>query len=215
MSASFGGRYQFVREIGAGGMGRVFQAVDTKTSQPVAIKVVRTGQDENDDDAVLRVRQEVATLSALKHPNIVEIYGGFLQERQACIVMELLEGHTLWQLLHLESLSLDRIQHLARQVAGALEYAHGRGIVHRDIKPGNVMVLTDDQVKVLDLGTALIRSAAASITLTPDRALGTPWYMAPEQIEGQQVDGRANIYSFGAVMYHMVTGRPPFEARIQ
>lgn len=210
VSRRLGGRYQLVREIGKGGMGRVYQAVGTKTGQSVAIKVIRIREDGS-ADAVRRVQQRVAVLSTLEHPNIVEIYGGFVEELEVCIVMELLQGQSLWRVMHRERLSLGRIRHLAMQVAGALDCAHGRGVVHRDIKPGNIMVLVDDQVKLLDFGIALIGSAAAAHAPTSARRLGTPWYMAPEQIEGQRVDGRADIYSLGAVMYHLVTGRPPFE----
>ncbi len=209
MNTRIGGRYQLVREIGRGGMGRVYQAVDTETGRAVAAKIM-TATAESDIQALLRFQQEGAVLSTLKHPNIVQVSGTFLEEETCSIVMELLEGRSLADILHTERLSLPRIKHLSEQVATALVYAHGRGIVHRDIKPDNVMVVGDDRVKVTDFGIARILGGGAPHTLT-GMSLGTPLYMAPEQIRGQTVDGRTDIYALGAVMYQMVTGQPPFE----
>src|SRR5689334_13180903 len=131
-------------------MGRVFQAVDTETGRAVAAKIMLAGDDNL--DALLRFQQEGAVLSTLRHPHIVEVYGAFLEVEQhtSCIIMELLEGRSLAQILRAERLSLARIKSLVTQVASALTYAHGRGIVHRDIKPDNIMVVGDDQVKVTD-----------------------------------------------------------------
>jgi serine/threonine protein kinase, bacterial len=206
-----GGRYQIVREIGAGGMGRVFQAVDTETGKPVAAKMMVT-EGANSLDLLLRFQQEGAVLSTLKHPNIVEVYGTFLVDQTSCIVMELLEGRSLGDILASgESLPRSRIVRLMQQVAAALGYAHARGIVHRDVKPDNIMVMGDDHVKVTDFGIARILGSGATLNTAPGTSIGTPVYMAPEQIEGQQVDGRSDIYSFGSVMYQLVTGHPPFE----
>lgn len=210
MSTRLGGRYQLVRELGAGGMGRVFQAVDTETGRPVAAKIMIASSDDN-LEALLRFQQEGAVLSTLKHPNIVEVYGTFLEEHTSCIIMELLEGRSLQQILKSERLPLPRIQHLAQQVASALAYAHGRAIVHRDVKPDNIMIVGNDHVKVTDFGIARILRTGSTLNTATGMSIGTPLYMAPEQIEGQKVDGRADIYSFGAVMYQMVTGRPPFD----
>ena len=210
MSTRLGGRYQLVRELGAGGMGRVFQAVDTETGRAVAAKIM-IGSDDN-LEALLRFQQEGAVLSTLKHPNIVEVYGTFLEEHTSCIIMELLEGRSLGQLLKSDGrFPLPRVKHLMHQVASALAYAHGRAIVHRDIKPDNIMVVGDDHVKVTDFGIARILRTGATLNTATGMSIGTPLYMAPEQIEGQKVDGRADLYSFGAVMYQMVTGHPPFE----
>ena len=211
MITLLGSRYQVVREIGAGGMGRVFQAVDTQTGRSVAAKVMLASDEEN-LSALLRFYQEGAVLSTLKHPNIVEVYGTFLEEGVCSIIMELLEGRSLSQLLRSEPLSLRRIKRLALQVASALQYAHSRAIVHRDIKPGNIMVVGDDRVKVTDFGIARVLEGGTLNTAT-GMTIGTPLYMSPEQIESQPIDGRSDIYSFGAVLYQMVAGRPPFEGR--
>jgi serine/threonine protein kinase len=192
-------------------MGRVFQALDTETGRTVAAKIMIASSEDN-LEALLRFQQEGAVLSTLKHPNIVEVYGTFLEEHTSCIIMELLEGQSLAQILRSEGrLPLPRVKYLAYQVASALAYAHKRAIVHRDVKPDNVMVIGNDQVKVTDFGIARILRTGATLNTATGVTIGTPLYMAPEQIEGQKVDGRADIYSFGAVLYQMVTGRPPFE----
>ena len=124
-----GGRYRIVREIGHGGMGQVLQAVDTETGRSVAAKVMIATSDDN-LESLLRFQQEGAVLSTLKHPNIVEVYGTFLEEHTSCIIMELLEGRSLAQILRAEHLSLSRIKHIMAQVAAALAYARGWAIVH-------------------------------------------------------------------------------------
>jgi hypothetical protein len=139
MVRALGGRYRLVRELGAGGMGRVFQAVDIRDGSPVAVKILFASTDAG-LDALLRFQQEGAVLSTLKHPNIVEVKGTFLEEYISAIIMELLDGRSLGEVLRTEELDLARIKHILSQVAAALVYAHGRGIVHRDIKPDNIMV---------------------------------------------------------------------------
>ncbi|MBV9280070.1 MAG: protein kinase [Chloroflexi bacterium] len=210
MPTTLAGRYQLVRKIGAGGMGKVFEATDSQTGRPVAAKILMAS-DEDNLDALLRFYQEGALLSTLKHPNIVRVYGTFLEEQTCAIIMELIEGQSLAEVLRTGPLSLPRAKHLAHQAALALEYAHGRGIIHRDIKPGNVMVRPDDHVKVTDFGIARVVRHGATLNTVTGMTLGTPLYMAPEQIEAGKVDGRADIYSLGSVVYQMVTGRPPFE----
>ena len=210
MATLVGNRYRLVHELGSGGMGRVFQAVDTNTGEAVAAKLLTVSSEDN-LEILLRFQQEGTVLSTLKHPNIVQVYCTFLEENTSCIIMELLEGRSLAQILRDERLPLSRVKLLMRQVASALAYAHGRAIVHRDIKPGNIMVIGNDRVKVTDFGIARVLRTGATLQTATGAGIGTPLYMAPEQIEGQKVDGRADVYSFGAVMYHMVTGRPPFE----
>jgi serine/threonine protein kinase, bacterial len=208
---SLGDRYRLIRQVGVGGMGRVFEAVDTHTEQRVAVKLM-FARTEADTHAIQRFGQEGAVLARLKHPNIVETYGTFQDEHAVCIVMELLGGESLDHILEGEVQDLHRTKHLIEQVAEALRYAHDQGIVHRDIKPHNVMILPHDHVKVADFGIArLLRpfDPAVSMTFT-GMTMGTPLYMAPEQIRGQRVDGRADVYSLGTVMYQMVTGQPPF-----
>jgi serine/threonine protein kinase/class 3 adenylate cyclase len=240
MLRSLGGRYRILREIGAGGMGRVFEAVDTRTGQHVAAKLMFASS-EASFDALLRFQQEGAVLASLKHPHIVEVYSTFTEEHASCIVMELLQGRPLCELLRggvglthdrvatsrddlqtpaapapstpSPSLDLARIKTIAQQTASALAYAHSKSIVHRDVKPDNIIITSGDQVKVTDFGIArILRPDATMQTLqSTGMTLGTPLYMAPEQIEGKKVDGRADVYALGAVLYQMVTGHPPFE----
>src|SRR6266536_5808311 len=181
MNALLGGRYQLIREIGTGGMGRVFQAVDTQTGRAVAAKLLLASSEANLDQ-LLRFYQEGAVLATLKHPNIVEVYGTFLEDQTCCIVMELLEGQSLTQLLRAEILDLARIRRIGEGVAAALSYAHGRGIIHRDIKPDNIMLVGDDHVKVTDFGIARVRTGGSTLATQPGMSMGSPLYMAPEQI---------------------------------
>jgi DNA-binding beta-propeller fold protein YncE/serine/threonine protein kinase/transcriptional regulator with XRE-family HTH domain len=232
MVRALGGRYRLIRQIGAGGMGRVFEAIDTETGRQVAAKIT-FARAEVDPRALLRFEQEGAVLATLQHPNVVTVYGTFLEEHASCIAMELLDGQSLRTILrpaspgaaedpHLDrtrqtdggaGLPLRRIKTLTQQVAAALACAHERGIVHRDVKPENIMVLEGDRVKVTDFGIArLLRPIDAVATMTSTGlTMGTPSYMAPEQIRSTKIDGRADIYALGAVMYEMVTGRPPFD----
>ena len=211
MIRSLGGRLALVREIGTGGMARVFRAHDSVSGKEVAAKIM-FAQGDVDVEALVRFQQEGAVLSTFEHPNIVTVYGSFLDETVSCIIMELLEGCSLGDLFHSERVSLPRARMLLQQVAAALAYAHDRGIVHRDVKPENIMVLAGEHVKVTDFGIAHVQRPEEAVSITmAGRTLGTPLYMAPEQIEGRPVDGRADVYSFGAVMYQIGTGRPPFD----
>ncbi len=209
---SLGGRLQLQGEIGAGAMGRVFRAYDSVLELSVAAKLIlaRAGIDMG---ALLRFKQEGAVLRSMSHPNIVQIYDTFVDEYAGCIIMELLDGRSLTQVLAEGPLSLERTKMMALQIADALAYAHSQSIVHRDIKPENVMVLDGDAVKVMDFGIARILPIDMHTggPATTGMHMGTPLYMAPEQIEGKRVDPRSDVYGFGAVLYHMITGRPPFE----
>jgi serine/threonine-protein kinase len=209
---SLGGRLELQGEIGAGSTGRVFRAFDRQTDTMVAAKLVlaREGIDLGN---MLRFQQEAAILRALDHPNIVRIYDTFAEEHAACIIMELLDGNSLSRQFQDGRLSLERSKHIAACVANALAHAHSQSIVHRDIKPDNVMLVADDRVKVTDFGIARILrvdNSLGTLATTGMRA-GTPSYMAPEQISGKEIDGRADVYALGAMLFHMVTGRPPFE----
>jgi serine/threonine protein kinase/transcriptional regulator with XRE-family HTH domain len=209
---SLGGRLELQGEIGSGSTGRVFRAYDRRTDQIVAAKLVlaREGIDLSD---LLRFQREGAVLASLDHPNIVGVYDTFAEEHAACIIMELLDGESLAKILKAGPIPLARAKAIGLQTAEALGYAHSQSIVHRDIKPDNVMVLADDRVKITDFGIARILrtdNSLATIATTGMRA-GTPSYMAPEQIAGKPTDGRADVYALGAMLFHMVAGRPPFE----
>jgi serine/threonine protein kinase/basic membrane lipoprotein Med (substrate-binding protein (PBP1-ABC) superfamily)/DNA-binding beta-propeller fold protein YncE/transcriptional regulator with XRE-family HTH domain len=212
MVRSLGGRLELKEEIGAGAMGRVFRAYDTRTHTVVAAKIM-LARGELDLDALLRFQHEATVLATLEHPNIVRIHDSFVEEHACCIIMELLEGQSLGTILKEGPLPLPRARELALQAADALSYAHAHAIAHRDIKPDNVMILEGDRVKVTDFGIARIlqRDASLQTFATTGMHMGTPLYMAPEQVEGAKIDGRTDIYALGAVLYHLVTGRPPFE----
>jgi eukaryotic-like serine/threonine-protein kinase len=186
------GPYQIESKLGEGGMGEVFRAVDTRLGRPVAIKVIH-------EQFNSRFEREARAISSLNHPNICTLY----DIGPNYLVMELIEGETIAARLKNGPLPLDLALRYAAQIAGALATAHERGIVHRDLKPGNVMI-TNSGVKVLDFGLATLEGAE---TLTGSRmVMGTPAYMAPEQREGKPADARTDIYSFGCVLYEMLTG---------
>ncbi|HEX8919410.1 MAG TPA: protein kinase [Chloroflexota bacterium] len=212
MLHALGGRYRLTRQIGAGGMGRIFEAFDDRTGERLAVKLM-FARTEADPKALLRFQQEGAVLATLHHPNIVQVRGTFVEEYASCIAMELLEGRSLADVLRDGPLPLDRAKNMAAQILAALAAAHERGVVHRDVKPANVMVLGGDRVKVTDFGVARLARPPGDTSLTATgMTLGTALYMAPEQVQDGKVDGRTDLYALGAVLYHMVTGRPPFEA---
>jgi eukaryotic-like serine/threonine-protein kinase len=239
MTARIGSRlgpYEIIAPIGAGGMGEVYRARDTKLNRDVAIKVLPEGF-ASDQDRVARFTREAQTLAALNHPNIAAIYGiehdgvegvgsgsSPGRTRPLALVMELVEGEDLSQIIAQGPMSLSDALPIARQIADALEAAHEAGIVHRDLKPANVKVRPDGTVKVLDFGLAKAMDPAGasgadamhSPTLTARATqmgmiIGTAAYMAPEQARGKVVDRRADIWAFGVVLYEMLTGRRAFE----
>jgi serine/threonine protein kinase/Tfp pilus assembly protein PilF len=211
------GHYRIVEKIGAGGMGDVYRAHDEHLDREVAIKVLLP-ETVADDRSLKRFHNEAIALSRLNHPNICAIYDVGKHADRQFIVMELLEGHTLAERIAGRPLRVDELLNLAIQIADGLETAHGKGIVHRDIKPGNIFVLNRGQAKILDFGLAKLAlpSAVVPTALTNEpftragAALGTPGYLAPEQARGEEVDARADLFSFGLVLYEMTTGRPAF-----
>jgi serine/threonine protein kinase/TolB-like protein/tetratricopeptide (TPR) repeat protein len=211
------GSYRLLSRIGAGAMGEVYAAHDEKLNRRVAVKLIAKDV-ARDVDRLQRFRQEAHAASSLNHPNIVVVHDvGELEERPF-IVTELVEGVTLRQRLKAGPLSVPDAIEIALQVTSALAAAHARGLVHRDIKPENVMLRPDGYVKVVDFGLAKLARAehapvagAASTGLTqPGHAAGTPAYMSPEQARAEPVDARTDVFSVGAVLYEMVTGRLPF-----
>jgi dienelactone hydrolase len=210
------GNYEILGLLGVGGMGEVYRAHDAKLNRDVAIKILPSKQ-THDAGARARFELEARAVAALNHPHIVTIYN--VEERDGVdfIVMELVTGRPLNQLIPGAGLPVDRAMEYGRQIAQALDAAHRANIVHRDLKPSNVMVSDAGQVKVLDFGLAKLIPSSDAATLTaahPETAigavLGTVAYMSPEQAEGRAVDARSDIFSFGAVLYEMLSGRRAF-----
>jgi serine/threonine-protein kinase len=201
------GRYRLLEELGRGGMGVVYRAEHIALEKPVAIKVLHPGLAR---DANLAVQFELEARAACRarHPGIVDVtdFGRFSDGR-AFIVMELVEGETLGQLLSRGPLVPSRAVTIARRIATALRAAADAGVVHRDLKPGNVFVLEGDRVKIGDFGVACIMDG----TRASNDVVGTVGYMAPEQARGQPVDTRVDLYALGCVLFEMLAGRPPFQ----
>jgi predicted Ser/Thr protein kinase len=201
-------RYKVEGTLGEGGMARVYRGTDEVLGRTVAIKVL-ADRYAGDDRFVTRFRREAQAAAALSHPNVVAVYDTGDDGPAHYIVMEYVEGETLSEVLKREGpLDPARAASIAEHVAAALQAAHERGLVHRDVKPGNVMIDGEGRIKVMDFGIA---RAAAEDTLTQTGAvLGTAPYLSPEQAQGDRVDARSDVYSLGCVLYEMVAGRPPF-----
>src|SRR5437016_3127157 len=221
------GHYRIEAKLGEGGMGVVYRAFDTHLDRPVAIKILRADATASPERR-RRFQQEAKAASALNHPNIVHIYDISSSGATDYIAMEFVDGKTLDRLIGKSGLVLRDTLKYAIQVADALARAHAAGIVHRDLKPANIIVGEDGRVKLLDFGLAkltettvqaAVDSEASTATITAREDLqtqegtivGTVAYMSPEQAEGKKVDARSDIFSFGSVLYEMVTGRRAFE----
>jgi eukaryotic-like serine/threonine-protein kinase len=204
----FDGRYRIVRKLGAGGMADVYLAEDQELGRRVAIKILN-GRHANDDQFIERFRREAKNAAALNHPNIVSIYDRGEAEETYYIAMEYLDGRTLKELIvgHGPAPINVAIEY-ARQTLSALRFAHRHGIVHRDIKPHNVLVDREGRVKVTDFGIA--RAGTSQMT-EAGSIVGTAQYLSPEQARGGEVDQRSDLYSLGIVLYELVTGQTPFE----
>jgi Tol biopolymer transport system component len=222
MSLSAGtrlGPYEVLAPIGAGGMGEVYEAHDTKLGRNVAIKVL-PAEFLQDADRLSRFQREARMLASLSHPNIATIHGLEQSDGTHYLVMELVPGKTLAERLISGALGIEEALNVASQIAQALEAAHGRGVIHRDLKPANVKVTPEGQVKVLDFGLAkaFAGDTAQGLSQPPTRTagtqdgriLGTPPYMSPEQARGKPVDKRTDIWAFGCVLYELLTARRAF-----
>jgi serine/threonine protein kinase len=210
------GHYEILSAIGKGGMGEVWKARDTTLRRDVAIKMLPDAFAQ-DADRVARLEREATLLASLNHPNIATIHGLEADHGTRFLVLELVEGRTLADRLRRGAIPVEESLKLALQIAGALEAAHEKGVVHRDLKPANIKVTPDGRVKVLDFGLAKALASASddvpSLTATPTEVgviVGTPAYMSPEQARGEAVGRQADIWSFGVVLYELLTGASLF-----
>src|SRR5437660_8586719 len=213
------GRYEIRSKIGEGGMGEVYRALDPKMNREVAIKVLPAAYSA-DKDRLARFEQEAQTAGALNHPNILVIHHIDTHEGAPYIVSELLEGEELREHLNDGAIPQRRAIEYAQQIVAGLSAAHEKGVVHRDLKPENLFITRDDRVKILDFGIAKLSEPGAVATgsedatrkalTNPGAIMGTVGYMSPEQVRGHATDHRSDIFSFGAILHEMITGRRAF-----
>src|SRR5258706_7725854 len=219
------GPYEITAPLGAGGMGEVYRARDTRLERTVAIKILPT-QFSTDPVRKQRFEREAKTISSLNHPNICTLHDIGHQDGMDYLVMECVEGETLARRLEKGPLPLDQVLKHGAQIADALDKAHSSGVVHRDLKPGNIM-LTSTGAKLLDFGLAKPAAPLTSVgTMTAaltqsspmteqGTIVGTFQYMSPEQVEGKELDGRSDLFSLAAVLYEMLTGQRAFPGKSQ
>jgi len=208
-TASLIGRYRVLGELGRGAMGIVYEAADDLLGRAVAIKTINMSADLAERaDHEARFLQEAKAAGGLSHPNVVTVYDVGRESDLLYMAMELLDGQELRDILALGELPLATAVDIAAQIADGLAFAHERGVVHRDIKPSNVMVLPGGAVKIMDFGIARIRTS--DVKTQTGMRLGSPRYMAPEQLLGQTVDRRVDIFALGVVLYEMLAGIAPF-----
>src|SRR5579885_2986543 len=211
------GPYEILSPIGAGGMGEVYRAHDSRLGRDVALKVLPDAF-VREDDRLRRFEQEARAVAALNHPNILALFDTGQYNGSPFLVSELLEGDTLRIVLDRGALSQRKALDYGVQIAHGLAAAHDKGIVHRDLKPDNIFLTKDGRIKILDFGVAKLVQRSdvdqEAATLTHQTAagvvLGTASYMAPEQVRGEPVDARTDIFSFGAVLYEMLSGMRAF-----
>ncbi|MCH8146406.1 MAG: protein kinase [Planctomycetes bacterium] len=217
------GPYEILSPLGAGGMGEVYLATDSKLDRKVAIKVLPESM-TRDKERVARFEREAKLLASLNHSNIAAIHGFDDSDGTRFLVMEYVEGETLGSRLRSGPVAVEDALDIAKQIAAALEAAHGQGVIHRDLKPANVMVTKEGRVKVLDFGLAKLAAAGPDASSPDDvtmsapltgrgMILGTVPYMSPEQLQGEPVDHRTDLFSLGVMLYEMATGQRPFQGK--
>lgn len=204
------GRYRILDFLGAGAMGEVYLAEDPHIERKLAIKTVRLiGRPQEVDDRKKRLLREARAAGRLLHPNVVALFDAGEADGLLYLAFEFVEGSDLAQRLERGPLSLREVLRIVRQVADALHYAHGQGIVHRDIKPSNILIDTIGRVKVADFGIAKMAGQSTELTVAGS-VMGSPQYLSPEQIRGEDLDGRSDIFSLGVVLYELLSGNRPF-----
>lgn len=214
MKRVLGSRYELGEMIGTGGMADVYIAQDLRLHREVAVKILRSDL-ARDPAFVARFNKEALAAAALNHPGIVAVYDSGQEETSSglmpYIVMEYVRGHTLREILQKgERLAFERALEIVSGVLDALAYSHKNGIVHRDIKPGNIMITSTGEVKVMDFGIARALSDAGATLTSTWNIVGTAQYLSPEQATGGQADARSDLYSLGCLFYELVSGKPPF-----
>ena len=204
------GRYEIQELIGVGGMANVYKAHDRAANRTVAVKILRDEYLSN-EELLRRFKNESKAIAVLSHPNIVKVYDVIFADKVYAIVMEYIDGITLKEYIEQQHvLKWKEAVHFTVQILRALQHAHDKGIVHRDIKPQNIMLLEDGTIKMMDFGIArFARSETKTIT---DRAIGSVHYISPEQACGEVTDEKTDIYSVGVMLFEMLTGELPFDA---
>lgn len=204
------GRYEIISELGKGAMGVVYLAYDPQIDRQVALKVLRKDKDIS-DEFVLRFLKEAKAIGRLSHANIVTVYDVGQDHNTIYITMEFLEGEPFDQVVSKGGLGHEEVINIIIELAKALDYAHQKGIVHRDIKPSNIIFSGQESVKLTDFGIARFEDSSASLQTQAGEILGTPAYMSPEQVNGQAVDGRSDLFSLGVIFYELIVGTKPFQ----
>lgn len=204
------GRYEIISELGKGAMGIVHLAYDPQIDRQVALKVLRKDKDIS-DEFVLRFLKEAKAIGRLSHANIVTVYDVGQDHDTIYITMEFLEGEPFDKVVSKGGLGHEEAINIIIQLAGALDYAHQKGVVHRDIKPSNIIFSGQESVKLTDFGIARFEDSSASLQTQAGEILGTPAYMSPEQVNGQAVDGRSDLFSLGVILYELIVGAKPFQ----
>ena len=203
------GRYKVVQEVGKGAMGIVYKAFDPQIDREVALKILRKDR-LTDDEFAQRFFKEAKAIGRLSHPNIVTVYDVGQDHGTIYIAMEFLEGLPLDEAIRDDSLQITEIGSIGAQIAEALDYAHRKGVIHRDIKPSNIILNSDGRIKITDFGVAQIEDLLTLHQTQAGAIIGTPVYMPPEQVNGQSVDGRSDLYALGVILYELLTGAKPF-----